>query len=67
MADDHVRTGRPITTLATSREGAVLFAEIDGAPMNLLGPELVHDLVVAHPICRGRRLHHGRRVHERRP
>ena len=31
-------------TLATSREGAVLFAEIAAPPMNLLGPELVRDL-----------------------
>jgi enoyl-CoA hydratase/carnithine racemase len=45
MADDDVRQGRPITTIATSREGPVLFAEIDAPPMNLLGPELVHDLV----------------------
>jgi enoyl-CoA hydratase/carnithine racemase len=32
-------------TLETSAEGAVLFAEIAAPPMNLLGPELVHDLV----------------------
>jgi enoyl-CoA hydratase/carnithine racemase len=34
-----------MNTLATSRDGAVLFAEISAPPMNLLGPELVRDLV----------------------
>jgi enoyl-CoA hydratase/carnithine racemase len=33
-------------TLKVNREGAVLFAEISAPPMNLLGPELVRDLVV---------------------
>ena len=32
-------------TLAIRREGAALFAEIAAPPMNLLGPELVRDLV----------------------
>ncbi|MGF6767835.1 enoyl-CoA hydratase/carnithine racemase [Paraburkholderia sp. GAS199] len=32
-------------TLTVHREGAVLFASIDAPPMNLLGPELVRDLV----------------------
>jgi enoyl-CoA hydratase/carnithine racemase len=32
-------------TLKTVREGAVLFVEIAAPPMNLLGPELVRDLV----------------------
>jgi enoyl-CoA hydratase/carnithine racemase len=32
-------------TLRVRRDGAVLFAEIAAPPMNLLGPELVHDLV----------------------
>ena len=32
-------------TLAVRREGSVLFAEIAAPPMNLLGPELVRDLV----------------------
>ena len=32
-------------TLKVSKEGAVLFAEIAAPPMNLLGPELVRDLV----------------------
>jgi len=32
-------------TLEIRREGAVLFAEITAPPMNLLGPELVRDLV----------------------
>ena len=32
-------------TLRTNTEGAVLFAEIAAPPMNLLGPELVRDLV----------------------
>ena len=33
------------TTLTVRAEGAVLFAEIAAPPMNLLGPELVRDLV----------------------
>jgi enoyl-CoA hydratase/carnithine racemase len=32
-------------TLVVQREGAVLFADIAAPPMNLLGPELVRDLV----------------------
>ena len=31
--------------IATRKEGGVLFAEIAAPPMNLLGPELVRDLV----------------------
>src|ERR1700710_1217361 len=39
-------TGNPgFETLRTRKEGAVLFAEIAAPPMNLLGPELVRDLV----------------------
>jgi enoyl-CoA hydratase/carnithine racemase len=34
-----------LETLAVHREGAVLFADIAAPPMNLLGPELVRDLV----------------------
>jgi enoyl-CoA hydratase/carnithine racemase len=34
-----------LETLNVRAEGAVLFAEIDAPPMNLLGPELVRDLV----------------------
>ena len=32
-------------TLTQRRDGAVLFAEIVAPPMNLIGPELVRDLV----------------------
>ena len=32
-------------TLTVRTEGAVLFADISAPPMNLLGPELVRDLV----------------------
>jgi enoyl-CoA hydratase/carnithine racemase len=32
-------------TLSVTREGAVLFVEIGAPPMNLLGPEMVRDLV----------------------
>lgn len=32
-------------TLKVSEEGAVLFVEIAAPPMNVLGPELVRDLV----------------------
>src|SRR5580693_6337431 len=34
-----------MATLNVSKDGAVLFAEIAAPPMNLLGPELVRDLV----------------------
>jgi enoyl-CoA hydratase/carnithine racemase len=34
-----------LATVKAREEGAVLFAEIDAPPMNLLGPELVRDLV----------------------
>ena len=39
--------GDPVVfeTLTVRKEGAVLFAEIAAPPMNLLGPELVRDLV----------------------
>ena len=46
MADEPQGDARPIKTLVTSRDGAVLFAEIAAPPMNLLGPELVRDLVL---------------------
>ena len=35
-----------LETLRVRRDGAVLFAEIAAPPMNLLGPELVRDLVL---------------------
>ena len=34
-----------LETFKMSQEGAVLFVEIAAPPMNLLGPELVRDLV----------------------
>jgi hypothetical protein len=34
-----------LETIKVRQEGAVLFAEISSPPMNLLGPELVRDLV----------------------
>jgi enoyl-CoA hydratase/carnithine racemase len=34
-----------LETIITKQEGAVVFAEIAAPPMNLLGPELVRDLV----------------------
>jgi enoyl-CoA hydratase/carnithine racemase len=37
--------GQSFETLKVRREGAVVFAEIAAPPMNLLGPELVRDLV----------------------
>ena len=41
------RRGDPVVfeTLNVRKEGAVLFVEIAAPPMNLLGPELVRDLV----------------------
>ena len=38
-------SGTSPPTVLESREGAVLFAEIAAPPMNLLGPEMVRDLV----------------------
>src|SRR5258706_9156585 len=38
-------TRQTFETLTVRKEGAVLFAEIAAPPMNLLGPELVRDLV----------------------
>jgi enoyl-CoA hydratase/carnithine racemase len=34
-----------LETLTISKEGAVLFIEIDAPPMNLMGPELIRDLI----------------------
>jgi enoyl-CoA hydratase/carnithine racemase len=44
---DNERDGDPMVfeTVRVCKEGAVLFAEITAPPMNLLGPELVRDLV----------------------
>lgn len=44
---DNERDGDPMAfeTVRVCKEGAVLFAEITAPPMNLLGPELVRDLV----------------------
>ena len=41
------QTGQPwpLETITVRQQGAVLFAAIDAPPMNLLGPELVRDLV----------------------
>jgi enoyl-CoA hydratase/carnithine racemase len=45
MADETTTDASLGKTLATSREGSVLLAEIAAPPMNLLGAELVRDLV----------------------
>jgi enoyl-CoA hydratase/carnithine racemase len=45
MAEEREWVSRPAETLSMRSEGAVLFAEIAAPPMNLLGPELVRDLV----------------------
>ena len=45
MPDEQQEDARPITTLNLRTERGVLFAEIAAPPMNLLGPELVRDLV----------------------
>jgi enoyl-CoA hydratase/carnithine racemase len=44
---DSESQGNPMDfeTLKVHKEGAVLFVEIDAPPMNLMGPELVRDLV----------------------
>src|SRR5262245_65893620 len=35
----------PLETLTIRNQGAVLFVELEAPPMNLLGPQLVRDLV----------------------
>ena len=40
-----VQTARELETLVVQEEGPVLFAAIDAPPMNLIGPELVRDLI----------------------
>jgi enoyl-CoA hydratase/carnithine racemase len=45
MAEKQAQDSRLFSTLKTRREGEVLFAAIAAPPMNLLGPELVRDLV----------------------
>jgi enoyl-CoA hydratase/carnithine racemase len=45
MTEERVQDAHLFTKLKTSREGAVLFVAIAAPPMNLLGPELVRDLV----------------------
>ena len=45
-SESHVRDARfAYETLVVRREAAVLFADIAAPPMNLIGPELVRDLV----------------------
>ena len=45
---------RSTHTVKVSTERVVLFAEISAPPMNLLGPELVSDLVSLIRLRRGR-------------
>jgi enoyl-CoA hydratase/carnithine racemase len=45
MSEAIERGAATLETLAVSQDGGVLFAEIGAPPMNLLGPELVRDLV----------------------
>ena len=45
MPKEPEEEARAIETLNVRTDGAVLFAEIAAPPMNLLGPELVRDLV----------------------
>ena len=59
MIEEHLET------LTVGDEGSVLFAEIAAPPMNLMGPELVRDLVSL--IRRGRPMtRSGARVQQRR-
>jgi enoyl-CoA hydratase/carnithine racemase len=43
--DSEITMSLVFETLAVRQDGAVLFADISAPPMNLLGPELVRDLV----------------------
>jgi enoyl-CoA hydratase/carnithine racemase len=45
MTDTSVGLPATFETLAVRRDGGVLFTKISAPPMNLLGPELVRDLV----------------------
>ena len=49
-------------TLRVRDEGSVLFADIAAPPMNLLGPELVRDLVSLIQARRGGRRRPGARL-----
>jgi enoyl-CoA hydratase/carnithine racemase len=42
---EHEGNPMDFETLKVQKEGAILFVEIDAPPMNLMGPELVGDLV----------------------
>jgi len=54
-------------TLKVSREGAVLFVDIAAPPMNLLGPELVRDLVSLIKQAEADKRRQSSRVQEWRP
>ena len=56
-----------LETLNVRHEGPVLFAEISAPPMNLLGPELVRDLVSLIQQAEADDGGPGARVHECRP
>jgi enoyl-CoA hydratase/carnithine racemase len=45
MPDDPAREHRAYDTLNVTAKGMVVFAQIAAPPMNLLGPDLVRDLV----------------------
>jgi enoyl-CoA hydratase/carnithine racemase len=45
LVEENIAMSQTFETLKLHRERAVLFADIDAPPMNLLGPELVRDLV----------------------
>jgi enoyl-CoA hydratase/carnithine racemase len=42
---ENQKNSKVLETLTMCKEGAVLFVEIAALPMNLLGPELVRDLI----------------------
>ena len=53
MSDPFKSAAGTFETLVTSQEGGVLFVEIAFPPMNLLGPELVRDLVSVIRLAEG--------------
>ena len=56
-----------LETLTVRKDGPVVFAEIAAPPMNLLGPELVRDLVSLIQRAEADDGRQGARVQERRP
>ena len=67
MPNEPEEVTRAFDTLTVSTEGGVLAVEISAPPMNLLGPELVRDLVSLVQTAEADPSREGRGLQERRP